>query len=108
MLQYLRAEDGIISVGINRYLCKIAGICCLDISLVYLPSWNGNPSRVRLRQFVESVANQIAPNALVLDAGAGEHSYAALFSHARYESADFEQDLIKLGRIGQYSVSEVT
>jgi SAM-dependent methyltransferase len=56
-----------------------------------LPSWDGNPSRVRLRKFIESVANQTAPNALVLDAGAGEQSYAPLFGHTRYESADFEQ-----------------
>lgn len=54
--------------------------------------WLGfNSSRVRLWQEIESFALMVPDGALVLDAGAGEAPYKSLFSHARYESADFEQ-----------------
>jgi SAM-dependent methyltransferase len=53
--------------------------------------WRGNPSRVRLEQFVARAAAVVPEGALVLDAGAGEQTYAPLFAHAHYESADFEQ-----------------
>jgi len=53
--------------------------------------WDGNPSRVRLAQFIETQARAIPDGALVLDAGAGEHTYASMFDHTDYESADFEQ-----------------
>jgi SAM-dependent methyltransferase len=56
-----------------------------------IPTWDRNPSRARLKAFIESVAAKTPPHALVLDAGAGEQTYAPLFAHARYESADFEQ-----------------
>jgi SAM-dependent methyltransferase len=50
-----------------------------------------NSSRARLWRENEAFAAAIAPGALVLDAGAGNSPYASLFSHVRYESADFEQ-----------------
>lgn len=50
-----------------------------------------NSSRARLLDEVATFASTVPPGALVLDAGAGASPYEKLFSHARYESADFEQ-----------------
>jgi SAM-dependent methyltransferase len=50
-----------------------------------------NASRYRLLQEIERYAATIPSGALVLDAGAGNAPYKSLFSHARYESADFEK-----------------
>jgi SAM-dependent methyltransferase len=50
-----------------------------------------NSSRVHLMRCNKSFAESVPPGALVLDAGAGEAPYRDLFSHARYESADFHQ-----------------
>ena len=49
-----------------------------------------NSSRHHLAQWVASCAATTPAGALVLDAGAGDAPYRHLFSHARYESADFE------------------
>jgi len=56
-----------------------------------MATWDGNPSRVRLAEFIAARAQFLPARALVLDAGAGEHTYAPLFEHTSYESADFEQ-----------------
>jgi len=48
-----------------------------------------NSSRTYLRRFLERAAAEVAPGALVLDAGAGRAQYRGLFAHARYETADF-------------------
>jgi SAM-dependent methyltransferase len=48
-----------------------------------------NPSRARLLEENSRFAAAVPEGALVLDAGAGEAPYAKLFSHARYETADF-------------------
>ena len=48
-----------------------------------------NSSRTYLRRFLERAAGEVAPGALVLDAGAGRAQYRGLFAHARYETADF-------------------
>ena len=50
-----------------------------------------NSSRERLRAETEAFAASVPEGALVLDAGAGTGPYRDLFSHARYESADFEK-----------------
>ena len=50
-----------------------------------------NSSRERLLQENAAFALTIPAGALVLDAGAGTSPYKPLFSHVRYESADFEQ-----------------
>jgi SAM-dependent methyltransferase len=50
-----------------------------------------NSSRWRLLAENTAFAASVAPGSLVLDAGAGSGQYGALFGHARYESADFEQ-----------------
>ncbi len=50
-----------------------------------------NPSRVHLRKEVKDFARWTKPDMLVLDAGAGSSPYRQLFSHARYEAADFAQ-----------------
>lgn len=49
----------------------------------------GNSSRVYLHRFLERAGQAVAPGELVLDAGAGRAPYRDLFSHARYETADF-------------------
>lgn len=41
-----------------------------------------------MSRFVERAASEVEPGARVLDAGAGEGPYAALFSHARYVPVD--------------------
>jgi SAM-dependent methyltransferase len=48
-----------------------------------------NSSRVYLKQFLESAAATMQPNARLLDAGAGDEIYKSLFGHTRYESTDF-------------------
>jgi SAM-dependent methyltransferase len=48
-----------------------------------------NSSRKRLLWENERFAKTVAAASLVLDAGCGESPYQSLFSHARYESADF-------------------
>src|SRR3954471_22930799 len=50
-----------------------------------------NASRWRLRSENAAFAADVPAGAYVLDAGAGEAPYRALFDHAHYESADFEQ-----------------
>lgn len=50
-----------------------------------------NSSRERLREENKAFARQVMPHHRVLDAGAGSAPYRDLFSHARYETADFEQ-----------------
>jgi SAM-dependent methyltransferase len=50
-----------------------------------------NSSRVYLEAFVRRAAGSVAQGARVLDAGAGDAPYRGHFSHAAYESADFEQ-----------------
>jgi len=50
-----------------------------------------NSSRYRLLQENTAFAAAVPPGALVLDAGAGDAPYKHLFTHARYESADFEK-----------------
>ena len=49
-----------------------------------------NSSRQRLWQQNADFAKLVPPHSLVLDAGAGDSPYRGLFSHAKYESADFE------------------
>ncbi|MBW9211055.1 class I SAM-dependent methyltransferase [Mumia sp. zg.B53] len=53
--------------------------------------WLINTSRVRLRRVNRRFARSTPAGALVLDAGAGHGPYRRLFSHARYEAADFAQ-----------------
>lgn len=48
-----------------------------------------NSSRIYLRRFLVRAAEAVQPGQLVLDAGAGRAQYRGLFSHARYETADF-------------------
>lgn len=50
-----------------------------------------NSSRTYLHAFASKAAAPLAPNALVLDAGAGHAPYRHVFAHVRYESADFRQ-----------------
>jgi len=45
-------------------------------------------TRAYLRDFARQAASSVGPNALVLDAGAGDSPYRAFFSHATYEAAD--------------------
>jgi ubiquinone/menaquinone biosynthesis C-methylase UbiE len=49
----------------------------------------GNSSRVYLHRFLVRAGQEVRPGQLVLDAGAGRAPYRDLFSHARYETADF-------------------
>jgi SAM-dependent methyltransferase len=48
-----------------------------------------NSSRRYLHHFVHEAAATLAPNALVLDAGAGDAPYRHLFVDSRYQSTDF-------------------
>lgn len=50
-----------------------------------------NSSRYRLKEVNQEFAKNVPSGARVLDAGAGRAPYRELFSHANYESADFEQ-----------------
>ena len=55
-----------------------------------MKAWlNFNPSRKRLEDFLTRCAQSVPPGGRVLDAGAGETYYRALFSQARYHAADF-------------------
>ncbi len=48
-----------------------------------------NASRARLRCFLEQVAARVTPEQRVLDAGAGDAPYTALFQHAKlYHATD--------------------
>ncbi len=49
----------------------------------------GNSSRTYLHRFLERAGEAVRPGQRVLDAGAGRAPYRALFTHARYETADF-------------------
>lgn len=49
-----------------------------------------NPSRKRLRAWLEQAAQSMPAGSRVLDAGAGDAPYRHLFGHVQYESADFE------------------
>ena len=48
-----------------------------------------NSSLVYLEHWVKEIAGSLADDALVLDAGCGTSPYRSLFSHVRYECADF-------------------
>jgi SAM-dependent methyltransferase len=48
-----------------------------------------NSSRRGLHQFLARAGEAVQPGELVLDAGAGRSRYRKLFTHARYETADF-------------------
>jgi SAM-dependent methyltransferase len=48
-----------------------------------------NSSRAYLHSFLARAGRAVQPAQLVLDAGAGRAPYRGLFSHARYETADF-------------------
>lgn len=48
-----------------------------------------NSSRIYLRRFLARAGHAVQPGQLVLDAGSGQAPYRDLFTHARYESADF-------------------
>lgn len=50
-----------------------------------------NSSRFHLAEALGRFAADTEPGMRVLDAGAGDQPYAGLFSHTRYESADFEK-----------------
>jgi SAM-dependent methyltransferase len=50
-----------------------------------------NSSRTWLRRANEAFAVTVPASSKVLDAGAGDQPYRALFAHCDYESADFEQ-----------------
>ena len=50
-----------------------------------------NSSRLYLEGWLREAAKSLPSEGLVLDAGAGNSPYGSLFSHARYESADFCQ-----------------
>ena len=49
----------------------------------------GNSSRVYLHRFLTRAGQEVRPGQLVLDAGSGRAPYRDLFTHARYETADF-------------------
>ena len=49
----------------------------------------GNSSRTYLHRFLARAGEAVEPGQLVLDAGSGRAPYRKLFSHARYETADF-------------------
>jgi SAM-dependent methyltransferase len=49
----------------------------------------GNSSRTYLHRFLARAGATVQPGQLVLDAGSGRAPYRDLFSHARYETADF-------------------
>ncbi|HEX8639913.1 MAG TPA: methyltransferase domain-containing protein [Allosphingosinicella sp.] len=55
-----------------------------------LRKYGVSPSRVHLRRVNEEFARRVPPGARVLDAAAGDQPYRDLFSHAQYESADFQ------------------
>lgn len=55
-----------------------------------LKKYGVNPSRVHLRRVNEEFARGVPQGALVLDAAAGAQPYRDMFSHARYETADFQ------------------
>ncbi len=48
-----------------------------------------NSSRYHLALMTQQFAESMTPGGIVLDAGAGDAPYKSLFSHMRYESADF-------------------
>lgn len=50
-----------------------------------------NSSRTWLLRENRAFAEQVPPNSIVLDAGAGSQPYRHLFSHCAYEAADFEK-----------------
>ncbi len=49
----------------------------------------GNSSRAYLHRFLTRAGQEVQPGQLVLDAGSGRAPYRDLFTHARYETADF-------------------
>jgi SAM-dependent methyltransferase len=60
--------------------------------MVWLPNWLArriNPISFLIDDFIAAAASEISPGSVVLDAGAGECRYAALFSHCTYISVDF-------------------
>jgi SAM-dependent methyltransferase len=50
-----------------------------------------NSSRIWLQRELEAFAESLNPNSLVLDAGAGDQIYRAVFVRHRYQAADFEK-----------------
>jgi SAM-dependent methyltransferase len=64
-------------------------------------------SRIYLRAFLVRAAASVAPDSLVLDAGAGPGTqYRALFDQHRYESADFSGDVTYRGDIASLPVED--
>jgi SAM-dependent methyltransferase len=57
----------------------------------YLPRWVFDRIEVNtylLKRYLASSAGQIAPGSLVLDAGAGQGRFSALFKHVKYVAVD--------------------
>jgi SAM-dependent methyltransferase len=54
---------------------------------VTLARWD-HPQRILVDGFVARVAQEVAPHARILDAGAGESIYAPEFAHCRYIACD--------------------
>jgi SAM-dependent methyltransferase len=50
-----------------------------------------NSPRIWLDRELAAFGKSLPPNALVLDAGAGDQRYKSKVAHCRYEAADFEQ-----------------
>lgn len=61
------------------------------VNRTFISSWLKNSSRVHLQRQNEAFAQLVSRESYVLDAGAGRAPYRNLFSHAKYETADFEQ-----------------
>jgi len=50
--------------------------------------WRENPSRIKLFEFVREASNSVPASSMILDAGAGEGMYKALFETKKYVSID--------------------
>lgn len=50
--------------------------------------WHENPSRIKLYEFVKEASNSVPDSSMILDAGAGEGMYKALFDTKKYVSID--------------------
>ncbi len=61
-----------------------------------------NSSRVYLDKFVRAAAASVSGSDLVLDAGAGNCLYEALFAGKRYQSTDLGQTAKSYGRLSYY------
>ena len=58
----------------------------------------GNSSRTYLYRFLTRAGKEVQPGQFVLDAGSGRAPYRDLFTHARYETADFLAVRLPLAR----------